>query len=269
MGAIKNRRIATKWLHQIVRSPGQVLAIHYCQSKTYDDEYNEFSPMICAIVIKSLDGNIEKHFSIHYEADKANLSLEDIENSYRDLELRVLKAFNEFVKRHSNYTWIHWDMNNIQFGFEAIKHRFDKILAGLNGLNERYEEIPVNKKINLCQLLEKMYGDRFTQGPDKLASLMKVNNNEILDNNYLSMEDEEIEFENKNYHVLLKSLDCKVNFICKVSERLDSRKLRVESKNNYAIASDLLNNPVIVFIGWFSTVAAFILGVLVIIKVIK
>ncbi len=256
MGVIKDRKLATKRLRQLIASPSQVLLIHYSQLKAFDDEYNEISPMISAIVVKSLDGNIEKHFAIHLEADKANFSIEGIENSYRDLELRILKNFNEFVKRHSNALWVHWDMKNIHFGFDAIKHRFEKILEGLNGLNERYEEIPFNNKINLCQILKEMYGEKFADNPDKLASMMKVNNEEILNNSYLILETEAEEFERKNFTAVLGSLDCKVDFISKALKLLSEKKLKVCNKNGYAVFIDFISHPIFNLIGWLATILA-------------
>jgi hypothetical protein len=203
--------------------------------------------LICAIVIKSLDGSLEQHFAIHIEADKANIPYEEIENSYRDLEFRTLKAFNDFVKRHSQNLWLHWDMKNIKFGFEAIKHRFEKLFSGLR---ERREEIPLNNRINIRQLLESMYGEKFAITDDKLASIMKENNGRILDQQYLTLDRESMEFERKNYTAVINSLDCKVDFLCRAVIQLNRKKLKVVNKNFNAVYSDVVNHPTFTFIGW-------------------
>ncbi len=229
----------------MIKDPGNVLIIHYSQSRTYDEEYDEISPLISAIVIKSLDGKSEYHFAIHLEADKANIPVEEIENSYRDLEFRTLKAFNEFVKRHGHCIWVHWNMKNVHFGFEAIRHRFEKIFAGLR---DRIEEIPSNSKVNLALLIEEMYGDKYANESDTLASMMKLNNSKILSNDYLTLENESVEFEKKNFKSVLASLDCKTDFLCKSVRLLSQKKLKVWSKNSYASFVEFIAHPLINFI---------------------
>ena len=260
MGIVKDRKIALQRLKDLIKDPSKVLIIHYSQLKTAD-EYGGISPLISAIVVKSLDGNSEHHFCIHLEADKANLPLEDLSSSYRDLELRVLRAYNDFVRRHADFIWVHWEMKNVHFGFDAIRHRFDKIFAGLNNSRDRYEEIPSNKKVNLCRLLEDMYGENFADNQDKLASLLKTNNENVLNNNYLSLDAEAAEFENQNFTTVLNSLDCKVDFIRRTIKLLKEKKLSVQNKNRYARFVDTVTHPVFNFINWSIGLAGLILTI--------
>lgn len=254
MGAIKNRKEAFKRINKLLEDPAKVLIIHYSQAKTYDEDYAVISPIISAIVVKSLSGELEKHFALYYEADKANIPIEEIENSYRDLELRNLRSFNEFARRRKDYLWVHWEMRNIHFGFEAIKHRYEKIFYDLKE-EKQYEVIPENKKLNLCKMLEDIYGTKFAENPDKLASLMKTNNNQVLDNNYLTLDREEKEFENKNHLSIINSLDCKVDFLRKALKLLSKKELKVLNKNRYARFVDTVNHPIFTFIGWVATIS--------------
>lgn len=99
MGAIKERRLATSNLKKLVEDPSKVLFIHYSQSNTFDDDdYGNISPIITSIVIKSLDNQIDQQFAIHFEADKADISIDEIQNFYRELELRVLKGIMILLK---------------------------------------------------------------------------------------------------------------------------------------------------------------------------
>lgn len=257
MGAYKDRKNAMNNLKKLVEDPSKVLFIHYSQSKTYDeDDYGNISPIITSIVIKSLDGDIDKQFAIHFEADKADIPLDQIQDSYRELELRILRSYNDFVKRHQNCVWVHWDMKNIHFGFEAIKHRYEKIFENLND----YCEIPSVQKKNLRSILEGIYGDNFVNGPDFLKSLLTKNNKNTSDPNYLSIEIESNEFERKNFEIVIKSVDTKVEFIRKAIRKLIDKKLVITYKNNFAIFVDVVNHPVFTFIGWLATVLGLIFG---------
>jgi hypothetical protein len=251
MGAIKIRKIAVRNLNNLSTDPTQVLFIHYSQSRTYEDDYGQISPIITSIVVKSLDGEVDKQFAIHFEADKAGIPIDEIQDSYRELELRILRSFNEFVKRNKHCFWVHWDMKNIHFGFEAIKHRFEKIFEGVGD----YCDIPSNQKRNLHFILEGIYGDKFVNGPDHLKNLMLCNNNDVVDTSYISQENESIEFEHKNFDSVIRSVDTKVEFLRIAVKKLLLNKLLVVSRNRYAIFVDIVTHPVMTFIGWLATIA--------------
>jgi len=258
MGVVQDRKIAVRNLNKITEDPSKVLFVHYSESSTYDDDdYGNISPIITSIVIKSLDGQIDKQFAIHLEADKADIPKDQIQDSYRELELRILKLYNDFVRRNLDCFWIHWDMKNIHFGFEAIKHRYEKIFESL----EDYCEIPSNKKKNLRTIIEGMYGDDFVSGSDSLKALMLCNSDNIEDSTYLSKDNESSQFENKNFIGVIKSVDLKVEFIKKATKKLSYKKLIVSNKNNYAVFVDTVNHPIITFIGWLVGIIGLILAI--------
>ena len=43
------------------------------------------------------------------------------ENKYNDLEKKMLKEFYTYVQEHKDYIWIHWNMRNSSYGFQAIE----------------------------------------------------------------------------------------------------------------------------------------------------
>jgi hypothetical protein len=246
MGAYSERKIAIQQLKELTKNAAEVLIIHYSQLLIHDADTENISPLISAIVIRSIDDSIYEHFAIHLEADKSNIQKDEIKDNYNELEFFSLKAFNNFLKRHKDKLWVHWEMKNIHFGFEAIKHRFDKYVEGTK---ENFEIIPINNKINLNYLLECIYGDDYVDGPDKLYSLMKVN--KILsDREYLSLDREATEFENGNYKSILKSLDFKVDFIRKVIDKLWKKKLKIQNKNYYSRFQIIVTHPLFTFLGW-------------------
>ncbi|MCX2839110.1 hypothetical protein OQ279_13215 [Salinimicrobium sp. MT39] len=258
MGAYKERRTAIRNVKKLIQNPANVFCIHYSQSQTYDDDYGSISPIITSIVIKSLDEKIDKQFAIHFEADKAGIPKDQIQDSYRELELRILKSFNDFVKRHKNCTWVHWDMKNIHFGFEAIKHRFEKIFEDL----ENYQEIPTNNTHSLLIILERMYGENFVEGPDKLESLIVFNNNGLQEGLYLQRSTESSEFANKNFKGVIDSVDCKVEFLKKAIKKLITKELKIQNKNLYSLFIDFITHPIFHFIGWIATISGLVAAII-------
>lgn len=258
MGVVQDRKVAVTNLKKVTEDSSKILFIHYSESNTYDDDYGNISPIITTIVIKSLDGQIDKQFAIHLEADKADISKDQIQDSYRELELRILKLYNDFVKRHLDCFWIHWDMKNIHFGFEAIKHRYEKIFENL----DEYCEVPNHHKRNLAALIEGMYGEDFVLGNDKLKTLMLCNSNNILDTRYLTRAEESLQFESKHFDTIIRSVDCKVDFIKKATIKLRDRKLMVSNKNHYALFIDVINHPYFTFSGWIIGLIGLILTII-------
>lgn len=259
MGVVKDRKTAVKNLKKTTEDSSKVLFIHYSASNTLDDDdYGNISPIITSIVIKSLDGQIDKQFAIHLEADKADIPKEQIQDSYRELELRILRLYNDFVKRHRDCFWIHWDMKNIHFGFEAIKHRYEKIFGDLSD----YCEVPSTNKKNLRNIIEGMYGENFVSGADTLKSLLLCNSDNVEDNRYLSFDNESTQFENKNFSAVIRSVDLKVDFIKKATNNLSYKKLIVSNRNNYAIFIDTINHPIFTFSGWIFGLIGLLLTIL-------
>lgn len=256
MGVVKQRRIARNNLELLTSNPSKVLFIHYAKSNTYDEDYGNISPIITSIVIKSLDHSIDQQFAIHFEADKADIPKDQIQDSYRDLEMRILKLFNDFVRRHNGCIWVHWDMMNIHFGFEAIKHRHEKIFGDAND----YVEIPSNNKKNLRIILEGMYGENFVNNGDKLKNLVSCNTQRTVSNVYLSEDSESQEFQNKNFNEVIKSVEMKVDFIKSATSKLTKSKLIVENRNGYAIFIGVIVHPIFQLIGWIVGILGFIFG---------
>lgn len=125
-------------------------------------------------------------------------------------------------------------VRGVSLCFEAIKHRYEKIFGDLKD----YNQIPINNKKNLRDIIEGMYGENFVDGPDTLKSLLKCNSRNIDNNVYISSSIESTEFERKNFDNVIKSVDLKVDFIKKATNKLIQRKLIVSNKNNYAVFVD-------------------------------
>ncbi len=75
---------------------------------------------------------------------------------YDELEKDMLDSFYEFVDKHHSYYWVHWNMRNASYGFEAIKNRY-RILGG------EPKEIDDDLKFDLPIILAKLYTKQYEQ----------------------------------------------------------------------------------------------------------
>ena len=256
MGVIQKRTNARNELKNLINSDKDIIAVHYSHA-SFQNITDEISPMITSIIVRSLTGNIYEYFGIHIEADLINLTRQDIKDYYPELELSMLEKFNDFMKRHNNCYWLHWDMININFGFQAIRHRYAK-LAGEKKVKD-FIEIPSHQKINLNTILSEMYGSKYASSSDKLLAM--INNNDMDKTRYITLSAEESEFNNLNFKVISDSVDSKVNAIVSLFNALINKKIKIPNKNSYSIFLDVITHPLFHLIGWIATILGVVITV--------
>lgn len=98
--------------------------IHYSCENLNDNNEN-YSPRVTSIAVLHLKSNTMHSFSIHLIAEKMKISRGEIDQNYDVLEKKMLEDFYEFVKESDEIVWLHWNMSNINYGFEALSHRYE------------------------------------------------------------------------------------------------------------------------------------------------
>jgi len=248
---------AREILSGLKANPGQALLIHYSRQNLTDNESGIATPRIIAIMIKSLDGKQNSCFAIHHEAEKAKIILENIEDYYEFLEERLLRSFNSFVKRNKDAKWMHWDMNDVHFSFEALEHRY-RVLVPDDG--EEFQEIAAHNRINLSSALKDIYGSNYEKEPH-LENLMKTNNGGACKIGYLKIEDEAAAFKNLEFPNILESLRCKVNFLLEVVDKTIAQTLKVSSRYFLNKLKAFITHPVTATISILLTLLSIILKI--------
>jgi hypothetical protein len=104
-----------------------------------------------------------------------------------------------------------------------------------------------------------MYGENFVVGPDELKNLILCNSKNVNNTLYLNKAVESSEFEAKHFEAVNSSVDFKVDFIRKATKKLVKRKLKVTSRNNYAIFIEALSHPLF---NLFAFIVGTLLGIL-------
>jgi hypothetical protein len=180
-------------------------------------------------------------FSIHLVAEVCKVSRDSIHEYYDDLEKQMLIEFYDFVKSHQDSLWLHWNMTNINYGFEAIAHRH-KVLTGNDA-----PKIPDSKRFNLSSLILAIYGGNCVDNP-KMVNLMRLNGGRPRD---LLTGPEEVEaFKNKEYIKLHKSTMCKVYWFQGIYHRLQNRKIKTERTNFWNRVNEFMEKPWVKLLGF-------------------
>lgn len=211
----ERRREAQRRLSQVL-SGSNLLIVHYSCESFYDCRQ---TPRITAISVRDYRSGQTKFFSIHTEAERKGYSIDVIEKYYDELEKSMLNGFYRLANKKKNYYWIHWNMRDIHYGFEALEHRH-RVLGG------KPANIADELKLDLARLMVDLYGENYIGHP-RLENLIKKNGITAL--NFLSGEDEAEAFKNNEFVKLQLSSLRKVEAIHSVLEKTVEGTLKTQA----------------------------------------
>lgn len=206
-------------LKNLSKNEGNSLVIHYSCESFYDIKDGK-TPRITSICVRNFDTGQTHSFSIHKAAEIKKVINSDIPKQYDSLEKSMLKEFFDFMKKYDKHTWVHWNMRDINYGFQAIEHRY-KVLGG------KPYSLDDNYKFDLSRALVSLYGNAYIGHP-RLPKLMKKNN--ITDKDFLSGKEEAEAFEQSDFIKLHQSTLRKADILANVLGRTLDGSLKNNSK---------------------------------------
>lgn len=223
MGQTKRRinthRKAKETINSFYDNNSHCLIVHYSCESFYDIKDGK-TPRITSIAVRYLNTAQTKSFSIHKVAELRIIPFDQIDANYNQLEKEMLKDFFDFAREHKDYKWIHWNMRNINYGFEALEHR-----ATVLGTDPF--EIKDENKYDLARLINDKYGKEYSNHP-RLPSILEMN--QISPKHWLNGDDEAKAFDNKEYVRLHQSTLAKVDVIENILKLTAEGSLKTKSK---------------------------------------
>jgi hypothetical protein len=195
------------------------ILIHYSCESFYSIKDGR-TPRITSIAVRFLNSSQTISFSIHKIAELKKVKHAEITDKYDELEKLMLEDFYEFVNVYKTFRWLHWNMRDINFGFEAIKHR--ALVLGVET-----HDISDKNKYDFSRLLIEKYGKKYASHP-RLQCIIKLNS--ISPKNWLDGEGEASAFDNKEYVKLHQSTLAKVNVMENILKLTAEDGLKTKSK---------------------------------------
>jgi len=126
------------------------------------------------------------------------------------LEKEMLDEFGQFLQRNFHCAWVHWNMRDINYGFQAIEHR-DRVLGGTPP-----QRLPEERKFDLARALISIYGVGYAGHP-RLETIVKLN--KITDKSFLVGKDEAAAFDSGEFVKLHQSTLRKVDILANLFGR--------------------------------------------------
>ncbi len=247
---VKRYKEAKEKLRKIYDNKSDYLLIHYSCESFYGITDGR-TPRITSVAIKELESGQIKSFSIHKVAEENHIDVSLIFNKYDDLERIMLQQLNGYMTKMQSKKWVHWTMTDMNFGFEAIKHR-----ASVLGIKKWCN---ISNTFDLSALFKDRYGENYISHP-RLLTLIQKNN--IVPANFLSGEEEAKAFDNKEYVKLHQSTLAKIscfetliNYSAEDILKTDSKWSDIYGKSLQGLYEQTKDH-------WFAHIISLILGAL-------
>ena len=215
------QKVARATLDEIFTHASNVWIIHYSCESFYDRPEGR-SPRITSIALRKLDSAQTVSFSIHKIAEINRVPFNDIEKHYDCLEKEMLKEFYIHLKHFQQIRYVHWNMRDANYGFQAIEHRFRVLCANDSDLHV----VDDKNKTDLARLVLDIYGIGYIGHP-RLETLLEKNHISHL--GFLTGAQEAKAFENKDFVALHQSTLRKVDVIANIAGRTHDRSLRTNT----------------------------------------
>jgi hypothetical protein len=221
LSVLRRRSEARNVLDQLDGKRDQTLIIHYSCESFYDINDGR-TPRITSIAVRHFASGNTDSFSIHKSAELGKIPFAEIAQNYDALEKAMLDEFFIFLGQHQNYNFVHWNMRDINYGFQAIEHRY-KVLGGSPTV------IHDSKKIDLPRLLVSIFGVGYAShgSSGRLHTLMALNSVKTKD--VLTGAGEAKAFEEREYVKLHQSTLRKVDVIANLLGRFLDGSIKTEA----------------------------------------
>ncbi len=216
---LAKRRETFSRLRELANRGDTTLVIHYsCES--FYDRPDGATPRVTSIAARNLESGQTESFSIHKIAELKHIGLAEVAPRYDELEREMLDQFFAFLAKHERCTWVHWNMRDINYGFQAIEHRY-RVLGGI----PQYAP-PEERKFDLARAMVSLYGLTYAGHP-RLENLIKKS--DITDLGFLTGKQEADAFQNREFVKLHQSTLRKVDILANIFERALQRTLKTNA----------------------------------------
>lgn len=222
---LRERRQGFDLMNELFKDKVKCYIIHYsCESFITN---HGRTPRVTSVCIRNLKTAQTKSFSIHFQAQISGLDFNNLTAmEYDALEKTMLNEFSSFVRTYPSHKWIHWNMRDSNYGFEAINNRI-RILGGQTF--DIADDFKFDFPIIIGQIYT--YGYEKNKPNGRLLNLSERNN--ITTQNALTGGDEAIAFDNKEYLKLHLSTLKKVDIIASIIHRVENDELKVNTPKKY------------------------------------
>lgn len=218
---LKRRKAALKQIEDIEKKCDSALVIHYSCESFYDIK-DGHTPRVTSIAIRNYSTGQTSSFSISKCAEQQGATVDEIDGRYDEFEKQMLDEYFDFIKSRHGYNFIHWNMRDINYGFQAIEHRYS-VLGGTPFV------IDDTRKFDLARAIIAIYGVGYIghKPNGRLHNLVELN--KMTTRDALTGAEEAEAFNNKEFVKLHQSTLRKADILSNILERTIDGSLKTKA----------------------------------------
>lgn len=222
---IKDREESVASIHKCFANALHCYVIHYSCESFYDVDGGK-STRITSIAVRNLGNAQTDHWALNRSAELLKLDISNPAN-LDIFEKDLLDSFFAFLKRYGTCTFLHWNMRDNNYGFQALQHRY-AVLGG-----EPFV-LTDDRKLDLARATVSIYGRNYidhTAKNGRAGRMMAlVEKNDIADKDVMTGQEEADAYVNGEYRKLEMSTLRKVDILCNIAERINDKSLKTNSR---------------------------------------
>lgn len=222
---IRDREESITSVNNAFANSSHCYVIHYSCESFYDAPGGR-STRITSIAVRNLSSAQTHHWALNRSAELLKLDVADPQN-LDELEFHMLNKYFEFLRLNARFLFMHWNMRDNNYGFQALEHRFS-VLGGDPFL------LSDDRKLDLARVANSIYGRDYIRHIGKSGRkgrlLAIVDKNGIADKDVMAGADEAEAYIKGKYRELEMSTLRKVDIISNIAERIHDRSLKTDNK---------------------------------------
>lgn len=158
------RKKALDEIRKAVTAAPHASVVHYAC-----EDFDRPDGRIAAIAVRNLETGATTLFDVTSKLP-SGMTPKSAQSADLDLAERTMLAeFDAFVQGHPNHFWLHWNMRDALFGFDALQRRH-RALSGAPGPSPA-----PHLRIDLASRMFDLYGDRYAAPPSRLETVAAKN----------------------------------------------------------------------------------------------
>ena len=253
----KQQKDARSQLGRVFGNSHNTWAIHYA-CENFDNRIGR-SPRVTAIAVCNLHTEESCSFSLHHTAESVGITKDRIEENYDEIEQQMLRKFFMWLQNHKEDFYLHWNMKDAKYGFQAIEHRY----LTLTQEKEQPYQVNHSQKTDLARLLQDIYGPEYIENP-RFNNILKKNN--CIPEGFIEGKYEPLAFQEKRLLEIHNSTVAKARVIRHIATQTQHQRLKTNTKwwqmhggHVFALARWVISHPVWTVVGALLTMIGIII----------
>lgn len=211
------RKAALEEIRKAIGAKPHCSVIHYACAG-----FEHPNGRVAAIAVRNIGTGVTTLFDVTSKLPTGQSTISASAQTLDTAELAMLDDFDAFTQRNPNHYWLHWNMRNAKFGFDALERRH-RSLGGHPSSSP-----PPHLRVDLASRMFDLYGDRYAAPPSRLETLALKNG--LATKDLIDGEAQGVLVANGDYRPVEHALLNRVDLLYSIAIKTGDNTLKTDAK---------------------------------------